>query len=290
MRPQFEHIVVPAGQSWALLWREVPTLPFAWHYHPEFELTLTVNARGQRFIADRIDDFDDGDLVLLGPELPHSWSAVEKLDPAQPMLAVVVWFRSEWVEGLARQFPEYAAVVELAAAACRGLVFGRETAVAVRPLLMSLHDKTPAQRLPLLLDVLLQLAADTGVETLTAMAPPPTADRQRERLGRVLEHLHAQFASPIEVETLAEMAAMSVGAFHRFFKRHTQTTVTAYLTRLRIGYACQQLIQTDKAICVIADAAGYANLAHFNRQFRAAKGETPRDFRRRYRSSRASSS
>ncbi|WP_236943608.1 hypothetical protein [Jeongeupia sp. USM3] len=74
MRPQFEHITVPAGQSWALLWRELPTLPFAWHYHPEFELTLTLNARGQRFIADRIDDFDDGDLVLLGPELPHSWA------------------------------------------------------------------------------------------------------------------------------------------------------------------------------------------------------------------------
>ncbi|WP_236943609.1 helix-turn-helix transcriptional regulator [Jeongeupia sp. USM3] len=151
------------------------------------------------------------------------------------MLAVVVWFRSDWITALAQTFPECAPIARLADAAGRGLAFSREAAAQVRPLLASLHDKTPALR-------------------------------------------------------LAALAAMSVGAFHRFFRRHTETTVTAYLARLRIGYACQQLIQTDRAIGVIAEAAGYATLAHFNRQFRAAKGETPRAFRQRYREPRASSS
>ena len=43
MKPQFEQVTVPVGESWSLLWRELPELPFLWHYHPEFELTLTLN-------------------------------------------------------------------------------------------------------------------------------------------------------------------------------------------------------------------------------------------------------
>ncbi len=137
-----------------------------------------------------------------------------------------------------------------------------------------------AKRLPLLLELLLLLAQDDAAQPLASVACAPiTVDAQPQRLGRVLDHMHAHFT----VEELAERAALSVGAFHRFFKRHTQLTVTAYLGRLRVGNACQQLIQTDTSIGVIAQHLGYPNLAHFNRQFRAAKGVSPREFRKRYR-------
>ncbi len=53
---------------------------FAWHYHPEIELTLIVQSRGKRFIGDQISDFKEGDLVLMGPNLPHTWYS----PPARP--------------------------------------------------------------------------------------------------------------------------------------------------------------------------------------------------------------
>jgi hypothetical protein len=40
--------------------------------------------------------YDDGDLVLLGPNVPHSWSSAERIDPAQPHVALVVWFSQAW--------------------------------------------------------------------------------------------------------------------------------------------------------------------------------------------------
>ena len=81
MRPLFEKVTVPEGASWALLDRRLDDgIPFQWHYHPEFELTLTLNSRGQRYIGDAISGYDDGDLVLLGPNLPHTWCSAEKLD------------------------------------------------------------------------------------------------------------------------------------------------------------------------------------------------------------------
>ena len=58
--------------------------------------------------------------------------------------------------------------------------------------------------------------------------------------------------------------------------------MTGYVAQLRIGQACALLVNSDRPIAHVADAVGYANLANFNRQFRAAKGMTPRDFRRSF--------
>ncbi len=139
------------------------------------------------------------------------------------------------------------------------------------------------QRLPLLLDVLLDLAGDAGAQPLASMAQAPLPDGQHKRMAGVFDFMHAHFREEIALETLAQRAALSLGAFHRCFKRHAHCTPGEYLARLRIGRACQQLIESDLAIAVIAQEAGYRNLAHFNRQFRAAKAVTPRAFRLQYR-------
>ena len=70
--------------------------------------------------------------------------------------------------------------------------------------------------------------------------------------------------------------------FHRLFRRHTRLTVGEYVAELRIGQACALLINTDLPIKHIADEVGYHNLANFNRQFRAVKQMTPREFRRSF--------
>ena len=269
MTPLFEQVTIPTGHSWGLLWRELDTIPFIWHYHPQFELTLTVNARGQRYIGDHLGDFEPGDLVLLGPNLPHTWSASERIDGAQPMLAVVVWFSLEWVEQLAACFPELHSLRQLAARAGPALHFSAETSARSADKLLQLHALPVPQRLPLLLDVLLDLAA--------------LPDGQHKRMAGVFDFMHAHFREEIALETLAQRAALSLGAFHRCFKRHAHCTPGEYLARLRIGRACQQLIESNLAIAVIAQEAGYRNLAHFNRQFRAARHVTPRAFRRQYR-------
>jgi AraC-like DNA-binding protein len=283
MTPLFEQVTIPPGHSWGLLWRELDAIPFIWHYHPQFELTLTVNARGQRYIGDHLGDFEPGDLVLLGPNLPHTWSASERIDSAQPMLAVVVWFSLEWLERLAACFPELHSLRQLAARAGPALHFSAATSARCAARLLRLNSLPVPQRLPLLLDVLLDLAGDTGAQPLASTAQAPLPDGQHKRMAGVFDFMHAHFREEIALESLAQRAALSLGAFHRCFKRHAHCTPGEYLARLRIGRACQQLIESNLAIAVIAQEAGYRNLAHFNRQFRAAKHVTPRAFRLQYR-------
>ena len=283
MRPAFERVEVEDGASWAMLHRRLEGgIPFLWHYHPEFELTLTINSRGHRYIGDSVAAYGDGDLVLLGPNLPHTWCSSARPDPRRPHIAIVMWFTQGWSEGLTAMLPELRAIAPMLARAGRGLRFSTAAADAVRPLIEAIPGEAPADRLARLMQVLARLAEDRGA---TAIAGP-AADRQRlaspdrDRVERVLDHLHLHYREPIGIDTLADVAALSPSGFHRLFRRHTKLTVSDYVAQLRIGQACALLIGTRRPIAHIADEVGYANLANFNRRFRALKGMAPRDFRR----------
>jgi AraC-like DNA-binding protein len=290
MKPQFEKLVLPDGVSWILLHRLLPCgIPFEWHYHPEFELTLTLNSRGQRFVGDHVGDYDDGDLVLLGPNLPHTWKSREVLDPSKPHEAIVIWLLPGWIASLRRTLPELAPVEALLNRATCGLAFSRVTARAVRPLASGLPALGAIDRLPVLINVLNQLARDPGPEPLAS--PVPDWDRataegkspDQDRIDRVLDIIHASYRQRISMDDLAEAACLSPSALARLFKRTLGATFTEYITRLRIGRACGFLIDDRYSISYIAQEAGYDNLANFNRQFRALKGITPSAFRKSYR-------
>src|SRR5688572_23845750 len=161
LRPLLEKVTVAEGTSWTLLNRRLETeIPFQWHHHPEYELTLTLNSRGQRFIGDHIGSYDDGDLVLLGPNLPHTWCSAEKIHPERPHVALVMWFTPEWAEPLADLLTELAPVRAMLRGAGRGLAFSREAIREVRPAIEAMPDLPPDQRLLALMQVLTALTRD----------------------------------------------------------------------------------------------------------------------------------
>jgi AraC-like DNA-binding protein len=258
-------------------------IPFQWHHHPEYELTLTLNSRGQRFIGDHISRYDDGDLVLIGPNLPHTWSSTGKLDPAAPHVALVMWFRAEWAAALCGAFVEMHGVAAMLRQAGAALQFSNGTAQTVRPVIERLFSEPPGQRLPSLIRVLATLAEDRDARPLCSRAleaEPGGADRTR--IDRVLDHIHLNYASGLTIEELAQIAALSPSGLSRLFRRHTHTTVSDYLMRLKIGEACAMLSGTQRPIAHIAEAVGYSSLANFNRQFKAIKGTTPRAYRQKF--------
>ncbi len=113
MKPFFEKVVVDQGSSWTLFDRQLETFPFEWHYHPEFELTLTLNSLGQRYIGDHIGDYEDSDLVLLGPNLPHSWCSQKKIDFDRPHRAIVLWFSKDLIRHLIEPWTEFGGIRRL---------------------------------------------------------------------------------------------------------------------------------------------------------------------------------
>ncbi|UJW86340.1 helix-turn-helix domain-containing protein [Devosia sp. SL43] len=279
MKPYLEHLTTDEGASWATLNRRLDDgIPFQWHHHPEFELTLTLNSSGQRFIGDHIGRYEPGDLVLIGPYLPHTWHSLDRPDPAEPHIALVMWFLPEWAERLTAN-AELRAVAAMLSRAANGLQFSANTALAVRPQIEELFALPPVERFLRLVTVLTRLADDEAMP-LSATAPElASASVDRGRIDRVLNHIHNHFAEPITIAQLADIAALSPSGLHRTFLRHTRQTVSQYLIRLRIGRACALLSSGSLPIGTIAGEVGYDSLANFNRQFKALKGTTPRAYR-----------
>lgn len=191
MQPWFETVTIPADRSWMLFDRQLPGFPFNWHYHPEFELTLTVGSRGVRFVGDHVERYGDGDLVLLGPNLPHAWQSEALVDEGGTHRAIVCWFTREWIEGLTALMPEYAGLAALAAEAGRGLAFSAEIVARLRPRMLALGTLSSARQALELQAILIELATAQRQPLAAGEVLPGENPRDRERMRRILTWLHA---------------------------------------------------------------------------------------------------
>ena len=290
MKPFIENVARHEGESWAFLDRRlIDGIPFEWHCHPEYELTLTLNSLGHRYIGDDVDAYDDGDLVLIGPGIAHSWQSRAIVTEGEPHVALVAWFTHDWAERLIALLPEFRGLDRLIRRARRGVAFSAAVREAVRPLMLAIRDAGPTQRTVLLLSVLELLIADRHAVDL---ANHPAEDlvnvTQDARLERVLNHLHRHFTATISLDALADMACVSTSALQRMFRRQARMTVVDYVIRLRIGRACSMLIHENSPIATIAAEVGYSNMALFNRHFLRLKGAAPRVFRATHRAAKFS--
>lgn len=279
MRSFLERIKRSSQSSFALMRYTPERFIFGWHHHPELELTLIMRGRGRRFVGDAMSAFEAGDLVLLGGNLPHTWSSDQFSTGRQD--AVVLQFRDAWLKSVMRQVPELEVLNPLMREAWRGLTFSREAAGKASQLLIKAVSarNRGITRVGAILEALEVLAWDRGrnpIASVTYASNPPKIDR---RIDDVCGQLVAAYTEEINQAVLAEQTGLTPEAFSRFFKRSTGRTFMEYLHELRIGHACRMLLETDAAISTIAYGSGFGNLANFNRIFRRLKGQSPREYR-----------
>lgn len=279
MRPSLERVPSSPYLSWHHGVRAEPRFAFDWHYHPEHELTLIVAGSGRRYVGDRVDDYEPGDLVLVGALTPHTWES----GPAGWHEAVTLQFQHDaFGEGFFGR-PEFQGVERLLAHAAHGLRFTGAGADAVAAGMVGIGGRDPAQRSVRLLDMLVSLA-ELPAETLAARSLMTDVDPSaRRRIDLVIGMVRRDYAEAVTVARAAAMVAMTPDAFGRFFRRHTGRTFTDYVNDVRLAEACRRTVETDAPISEIATGCGYQNLSHFNRRFRTQTGMSPREFRRHFR-------
>ena len=120
MRAYREHLSTPNTASWTMLNRRLDdAIPFQWHHHPEFELTLTLNSQGQRFIGDHVGSFQPGQLIMTGPNLPQNWISDIPPGEAVPLRSLVIQFPEAFIEEASAAMPEMEALRPLLEGAAR---------------------------------------------------------------------------------------------------------------------------------------------------------------------------
>lgn len=98
-------------------------------------------------------------------------------------------------------------------------------------------------------------------------------------LERVREILEQRFAEPFKLSEIAAEVGVHPVHLAREFRKHYGTSVGEYLRRVRIEYACRELMDSNVAVTNIAFAAGFADQSHFSRTFKRLCGTTPGRYR-----------
>lgn len=253
----------------------VPAFEFKWHYHPEYELTYILKGTGYRVVGNSHAHFSQGDLVLLGSNLPHTWCG--KLDDGAPSEALVIQFSKEIIEPFLKLY-EGQSIQKLLELSNRGLCFESDQLLADQ--LYTITNTSGLERILSLLSILNQLSIGKSRPLTTENYHGIMTKQFETRVNKVCAHLQNHFHEQITLKQVADLVFMSESNFCKFFKKATGTTFSDYLNDLRINEACHLLLSSEDTIGKIAQDSGFESLSYFNRVFLKKKQLTPSVFRK----------
>lgn len=282
-KPMFEKVLRSPDASWRYWIYHVDGIEFNWHYHPEYEVCVTIDSPGQRYVGDNVESYGDIDMVLLGPNLPHTWLS-EPCSDGKPQRVYVAQLPTQWIESLTVSMPELSPLKSVLDMSQRGVKFSQAISRQAAQLFVDMEPRTPLQKLTSLMQVFQLMIEDKAAQPLSStgysfIAKP---DASNEKIDRVIQYIHDHYTDPLTAESLAKLAHMSTNHFHRFIKKRTEQTFVELVNQLRVGKACSLLLNSDLPVSTISDMCGFNSISNFNRRFVQFKKTTPSEFRRAY--------
>jgi AraC-like DNA-binding protein len=266
--------------SWRFDIFQLPTKEFNWHYHTEYEICLTLNSEGSIHIGDHVSDYNQENLVLLGPNLPHSWQATP-ITNKEKLTIYVAQIPAIWLDNLVRLNPELRVLSEMLTLSLRGIEYSQTTTKKSFALFQAMEKAEPLERYILLMQLFNLMVNDEKYKVLSSsfFTFSNKTDISVDKLDKVINYIYQNYTDVIRADELAIIAHMSTNHFHRFFKQRTEKTLNQFITQLRIGKACKLLINSSALVSAICDQCGFNNVSNFNRHFLMVKGITPTEFR-----------
>lgn len=278
----FEKIYVPNNHSF--ISRKLPLSSDARiHSHKNFELNYITSGTGRRIVGDNISGFEKGDLVLLGPELPHCWELLDAEKDEDPA-CIVTHFSENIIDNEFFKMPELQNVVVLLKQANRGIRFRTENDGEISEILTELSQSKGLEYYIGLLKIFNLLIKIEDRERLSnPMNRSSVFTKNIEKINKVYEYVFLNIQEGINLEEASSVLNMAPSSFCRFFKKKTGLTFMEYVKNVRVGMAAKLLAETDKQITQICYESGYNNLANFNHYFKASMGKTPSEYRKNFR-------
>lgn len=274
----------PSVDSAILVKHDVaPFIDYPLHFHPEYELVLIEKGYGERIVGDHIDEFTDGDLVFLSPNVPHIWKCNDVFYASDSNLTTscyVLHFRSDSFGTAFFDQPDFSDLNTLFVKGNYGILLKGQLKKTITEQLQELYRIKGTRRIMLFLDILLQITESDEIELLSS----PSFHNQlvktdNTRILQIYDYILQNYKRMVKLDELASQLGMTPTSLCRFFKRKIGKTLIDMVNETRIKYACNLLGKTDKCILEICYDSGFNNLSNFNRQFRKITGTNPKSYK-----------
>lgn len=250
------------------------------HFHPEYELVLSIKCNGTRIIGDSVELFDPYDMVLFAGNIPHCWNFYRHENSLPEKHGIVVHFKlASLGEALLAQH-ELHCLKELLIQAERGIAFSVEDArKAEKYLLQMVNNKGIDKMIDFFNIIKILCYSDNKVFLCSEYYKIAFDERGNKKMADVYSYIQENYFKPISLEKIAKIAMMSPFSFSRYFKKNCGAGFVEYLNRVRINKACYLLRETEYQVHDIAMECGFASISNFNKHFRKTEGISPRGYR-----------
>lgn len=254
-----------------------------YHTHEELQIMLVVKGHGSAYIGDKILQFKEGDIYLLGKNLPHVFK--DKLSGQDLGIeSISIFFLQDFMGTGFLELPESRLLGALLEESNRGIQVKGKLQERITESIWQIHNSEGLKRLLILVDMLELLAQS---EDLSFISSPgyhkPKRSVDGRKINDVFDFMLANYSREIRLEEIAEIAHMSSTAFCRYFKQHTRKTYSRFLNEIRVGQACKMLVDDKLSISNICYSSGFNNISNFNRQFKKITGFTPSVYQKQHR-------
>ena len=287
MKPDFQKLISQSHRnSFKDFWVVANAFGFHWHYHPEIEICYVQSGKGKKIIGNCVEDFKEGDLTIVGPNVPHTWITDEHFNLSNKTVEVyVVQFDIEIMAGF-MHMPECSSIKKLMESLQGGCIqlenIEKESFAAE---LLEIAENKGFHKLLSLLGFLERFGTTQCKRVLnTGSLKANYKKYQENRITKVCTYIHNNFRNRISVESVAQMISMNTSSFCRFFKRSLGKTVVEYINELRVSFACQMLVESEEPIYIVAYESGYSSISHFNKQFKKMTRKTPKEYQHVFKS------
>ncbi|WP_184543182.1 AraC family transcriptional regulator [Mucilaginibacter sp. FT3.2] len=286
MKPQLLKVPYGPDHSFGVRKEMSPNINNRWHYHPEIELIHFHNGFGTQFIGDHISQFEPGDIVLVGSNLPHFWKYDEanfELPADTNPYSTVIHFFENFMGERFLHLPETRHVKMLLEKAKRGIVLRGSDSKNIGNLIEKIHNSEGINKIIALIECISEFANCKNITPLSSLGfKYDFPESENKRINAIYNHSLNNFNKKIKLSDVAEIAGMTPNSFCRYFKHYTGKTYSDFVMDIRVGYACKLLIANKTNIKQICFESGFNNFSCFHQYFKKITGKTPQAYQLEY--------
>ena len=257
-----------------------------WHAHSEYQLFVVLKGTGTRFIGDSIKAFKPGELIFIGPQLPHLWRSDEIYFEKKSALTtegIVIYFNENFLGDHIMEKEEMMILKKFFAKTVRGIEFYGDKKTQVIKMMQQLTAMQGISSVIHLLSILDILAGSKEYHYVSSDSyNNPFNQHETERMNKVYEYVLKKFRQKILLEELADLLHMTPTSFSRYFAMKNNKPFSKFVSEIRIKHACKLLTETEDSIEQVCYECGFNTLSNFNKQFKDIMLKKPTQYKQEF--------
>ncbi|MCC9017028.1 AraC family transcriptional regulator [Flavobacterium lipolyticum] len=248
------------------------------HQHEEIQISFIEKGQGAIFAGDTISHYREGDILMIGSNLPHVFRS-EVYDNESSVMRTLFFTTGSFGKDFF-SLTTFKNIQPFLENSKNGFITHNPPKKIVKSF-KKLKKSDNYERFILFLEIIKWLSNSEREQLSNHLYDKKITDNEGKRMQTVFEHVMTNYQKNINLDEIASIANMTKNAFCRYFKVRTNKSFFQFLIEVRIEHASKLLANNSElSVLEIAELCGFNNISNFNRKFKELKQTSPLQYRK----------